>query len=201
MVTEVQRPKVSAQVALSLLEAIRAVDAPVEVIEDEVFEATMPRKLGLSRVVHRQIEHYKQRVRKGNQLSATELEEFFSLVTKRPDSDRIFVEMGTRLADVEARIRGRWLPRSARLVLVKRVLEKGMRRLFGQQVGGFVSGPFTLEVAASPLVQLDPGGDACGLITGLCQRALRRGVGGGLVVVQQLCETRGERCCRWSLQE
>ena len=187
--------------ALALLEAIRSIDRPGEVLEDEVLSRTMPRRFGLSVVVARRIELYQEYSRQGKKLSDDELAEFMWLVKKRPDSAEIYFEMGARLAEVEARSRGRWLPRTVRLFLVKRAVQRGLRRLFGQRLGGFVSGTFALELSASPFVQLDPSGDACEVVTGFCQQALRNGVAKDLVVVKRSCETRGGRTCRWTLEQ
>ncbi len=189
----------AAQVAVSLLETLRLVDRPGEVLEDEIIARTMPRRLGLSRVVERQIEVYREYSRQGRKLSTEELAEFVKLVNKRPDAARVFFEMGDRLANEQLPSRRRWLPRSGRLVLVKRSIVRTLARLFGQRMGGFVSGPFALEVSASPFVQLDSSGDACELVTGFCQRALRRGVDEGMTVAKLSCETKGARSCKWSV--
>lgn len=197
--TEYRKPRVAAQVAVSLLETLRLVDRPGEVLEDEIIARTMPRRLGLSRVVERQIEVYREYSRQGRKLSTEELAEFVKLVNKRPDAARVFFEMGDRLANEQLPSRKRWLPRSGRLVLVKRSIVRTLARLFGQRMGGFVSGPFALEVSASPFVQLDSSGDACELVTGFCQRALRRGVDEGMTVAKLSCETKGARSCKWSV--
>ena len=189
----------AAQVAVSLLETLRLVDRPGEVLEDEIIARTMPRRLGLSRVVERQIELYREYSRQGRKLSTEELAGFVKLVNKRPDAARVFFEMGDRLANEQLPSRKRWLPRSGRLVLVKRSIVRTLARLFGQRLGGFVSGPFALEVSASPFVQLDSSGDACELVTGFCQRALRRGVDEEMTVVKLSCETKGARLCKWSV--
>lgn len=189
----------AAQVAVSLLETLRLVDRPGEVLEDEIIARTMPRRLGLSRVVERQIEVYREYSRQGRKLSTEELAGFVKLVNKRPDAARVFFEMGDRLANEQLPSRKRWLPRSGRLVLVKRSIVRTLARLFGQRMGGFVSGPFALEVSASPFVQLDSSGDACELVTGFCQRALRRGVDEGMTVAKLSCETKGARSCKWSV--
>lgn len=199
--TENQKPRVDAQVAASLLEALRAVDRPGEMLENEIIARTIPRRLGLSEVVDRQIELYQEYARQGMKLTSEELAEFINLVRKRPDAARVFFEMGAHLANEHLPSRKRWLPRSRRLAQVKRGIERTLARLFGQRVGGFVSGPFSLEVSASPFVQLDSSGDACELITGFCQRALRLGVDEGATVVKVSCETRGARACKWSLEE
>ncbi len=191
----------AAEVALSLLEALRSVDSPGEILEDEVVARTIPRRLGLSEVVGRQIELYRDYVRQGRKLSDEELAEFTRLVKKRPDAGKVFFEMGVRLAEEQMPGRKWWLPRVFRFRMVRRATQRTLSKLFGQRVGGFVSGTFSLEVSASPLVQLDPSGDACGLVTGFCQRAVRKGVGGYLSVVKLSCETLGDRVCKWSLKE
>ena len=191
----------AAQVALSLLEALRSVDSPGELLENEVVARTIPRRFGLSEVVERQIELYREYSRQGRKLSDEELADFTRLVKKRPDAAKVFFEMGIRLAEEHMPGRKWWLPRVARFLLVRRATRRTLRKLFGQRVGGFVSGAFSLEVSVSPLVQLDPAGDACALVTGFCQRAVAKGVGGDLTVVKQSCETRGDRSCRWSLKE
>ena len=58
----------------------------------------MPRRFGLSAVVERQIELYRQRARKGVRLTTAEFAEFMELVIRRPDSAEIFREMGAVLA-------------------------------------------------------------------------------------------------------
>ena len=52
------RQRVSALVALTFLEVIRASDQPFEVFEEEDTSITMPRRLGLSDVVERRIRTY-----------------------------------------------------------------------------------------------------------------------------------------------
>lgn len=199
--SEVHQPRVAAQVALSLLEALRSVDSPGEKLENEVVARTIPRRLGLSEVVERQIELYREYARQGRKLSDEELAGFTRLVKKRPDAAKVFFEMGVKLAEKHMPGRKWWQPRVLRFRMVRRATGRTLRRLFGQRVGGFVSGTFSLEVSVSPLVQLDPDGDACELVTGFCQQALRKGVGGDLSVVKHSCETRGDRVCKWSVKE
>lgn len=199
--SEVHKPRVAAQVALSLLEALRTVDSPGEKLENEVVARTIPRRLGLSEVVERQIELYREHARRGRKLSDEEMAAFTRLVKKRPDARKVFFEMGVKLAEEHMPARKWWQPRVLRFRMVRRATARTLRKLFGQRVGGFVSGTFSLEVSVSPLVQLDASGDACALVTGFCQRAVRKGVGGDLKVVKLSCETQGDRVCKWSLEE
>lgn len=199
--SEVHKPRVAAEVALSLLEALRSLDSPGETLENEVVARTIPRRLGLSEVVERQIELYRGYARQGRKLSDEELAEFTRLVKKRPDAAKVFFEMGARLAEKHMPARKWWQPQVMRFYFVRRATQRTLRKLFGQRVGGFVSGSFSLEVSVSPLVQMDPDGDACELVTGFCRRAVRKGVVGDLTVVKHSCETRGDRVCKWSLKE
>lgn len=192
------RRQVAAEVALALLEAMRTTDLPADRLKDEDVRLTMPRRLGLSAVVDRQIALFRHRVRQGLRLTADEFAEFMRLVMRRPDAAEVFFTMGSQLAATKVRRVTRWLPRVVRVYLTKKRIGTALRKLFGRRLGGFASGPFTFEVSASPLVQVDPDGEACEIVTGFCQRALQDSVGGGLVVAKRQCETRGDRACRWT---
>jgi len=199
--TKAAKPPISAEVALALLEGIRSVDRPSDRIDDEVVSRTMPRRLGVSTVIERQIRLHQGYVKEGRRQTLDEFAEFLRLVNKRPDASEVFFQMGTHLADSAGTAGGIPLPRRLRLFRVRRSVLRAFSKLFGRRLGGFVSGPFALEVSASPFVQLDDSGTACQVLTGFCQRALDRGVGDDLVVVKSNCEARGDRCCRWTLDE
>ena len=182
---------------LALLEAIRSTDRPQEFLQDEDVYRTMPRKFGLSAVVDRQIDLYRSRVRKKVRLTGEEFAEFMMLVIKRPDSAEIFRAMGASLADKEIPRKMWWLPRILRLWRTKKRIERSLRRLFGRRVGGFASGTFIFEASASPFVQVDGSGEACEVITGFCQHALKKGVDPKMITAKRSCETSGDRVCRW----
>ena len=188
---------IAADVTLALLEAIKTTDRPGEFLDDEDIYRTMPRRFGLSAVVERQIELYRQRARKGVKVTGAELAEFMALIIRRPDSAEIFREMGATLAAKQLPGRAWWLPRFMRLHRTKRKIRNSLRRLFGRRIGGFASGTFIFEVSASPFVQVDPSGDACEIVTGYCQQALSRGVDARMRVTKRRCENRGEAVCRW----
>lgn len=195
-----EKRQVAAEVALALLEGMRATDLPSERLEDEDVRLTMPRRLGLSAVVDRQIALYRDHVRQGRRLTSNEFAEFVRLVMKRPDAAEVFFTMGSQLAGARVRRVTRWVPRVIRLHVAKRRMLRALEKLFGRRLGGFVSGSFVFEMSASPLVQVDKNGDACQIITGFCQRVLHDSVGRELMVAKQQCETRGERACRWEAE-
>jgi hypothetical protein len=77
-------------VALRLLEVMRGLDLPTEVLEDEDPTRTMPRRLGLSDVVDRQIRTLREDVRKGVRVSDEEVQGLIRLVVRRPDAEDVF---------------------------------------------------------------------------------------------------------------
>lgn len=195
------KPRVAADVALALLEVIQQQDHPTEVFEDEDVSRTMPRRLGLSEVIDRQVRIHRENARRGRRVRDAELGELMRLVMRRPDSPEVFFEVGSRLAGDLTGPVVRVLPARLAILLLKGRIGKRLRRLFGRRIGAFAAGPFMLEASASPFVQADPGGDACQLVTGFCQRALRDALGRDVLVVEQACQARGDVSCRWSLVE
>ena len=83
----------------------------------------------------------------------------------------------------------------------RRRVKKKLRALFGRRIGGFAAGAFTLEGRTLPFIQTDPSGDACELVTGLCQSLLTRSLRGNVVVIHTACESRKDALCRWSVRE
>lgn len=192
-----ERRRVAASVALALLEVIQQQDHPAEIFEDENVAQTMPRRLGLSEVVDRQVRMYREHPRR--KLTDSELAELMRLVLRRPDSPEVFFEVGGRLAQGTAGSGIRVWPRGLRLLLLKRRISRRLNRLFGRRIGAFGGGVFTLEGSSLPFVQVDPGGDACHLVAGFCQHCLREALGTEVLVVEQACQSRGDSLCRWSM--
>lgn len=195
-----QKAQIAADVALAMFEALQHKDRPDEVLEDEDVSRTMPRRLGLSDVIDRQVRFQRENVRQGNKFTVDELAEFMRLTLRRPDSREIFFDTGARLSAKGAGLT-RLLPRRLRFVAAKRRIRKCLGQLFARRLGGFLSGPFAFETSASPFVQVDETGEACHLLSGLCQQALRDVVDGGLTVAKVACETKGDPSCRWVLTD
>jgi hypothetical protein len=89
------------------------------------------------------------------------------------------------------------MPRRLVYALARRNVTARLKALFGRRLGGFGSGPFTLEGRSLLFMQADPGGDACELVAGLCEGLLGRSLGKTLVVRHVACESRGDPFCRW----
>ena len=86
--------RVKAIVGLRLLEVVRDRDLPTELLEQEDPARTIPRRLGLSDVVDRQIRAYGDDVRKGVYLTDQGITDLFTLVNRRSDSDEVFLNTG-----------------------------------------------------------------------------------------------------------
>ena len=198
------RHRIRSVVALTLFEVIRHQDLPSEVLEEEDPTVTMPRKLGLSDVVEARIRHAREDAKRGLRISDEEFHDLVRLVIRRPDSEQVFHLVGERLSGAngaEPRHRWRILPKGLRYALARRAVRRSLKSLFGRRVGGFASGPFTMEGRSLLFIQSDPGGDACALVSGLCGRVLERTLGTTASVHHVACESRGDALCRWELAE
>lgn len=185
-------------VALQLLEVLKAQDAPPEVLEDENPKHTMPRRLGLSNVVDGRIRQYREDARRRVRLPDAEVRDLFRLVLRRPDSEDVFLELGRILAGaVDGAGWRRRLPRRLAYALARRRVAKRLRTLFGRRVGGFGRGDFSVEGRSLPFIEADPGGDACQIVSGLCERILSAESGSRAIVRHTLCQARRDDLCRW----
>lgn len=193
------KARVAAVVGLSLLEVIRALDLPTEVLASEDPTQTMPRRLGLSGVVDQQIRLYREQVRRRERITDQQARDLFHLVLRRPDSEEAFLKAGQLLGERAPPLRGlrRLYPEKAKYSLARREVRRRIRRLLGRPVGGFAHGPFTLEAKGHFLLDMDPGGDACTLLSGLAGAILSRYLRREVEVRHTSCEARKQDLCRW----
>lgn len=199
--TASSRRRIHPRVAVTLLETIREQDLPAEVLEAENPTVTMPRRLGLSEVVEKQILRYRDAARRKQRISDDELESLIRLAIRRPDAEDVFFLAGRALGGSGRGRIARLLPSAVGYALARRRVRRLLRRLFGRGLGGFGSGPFAFEGRALPFVQSDPGGDACALVTGLSQSVVEQYVSGAPLVLHRACQAKGERICRWTSVE
>ena len=195
--------RVSSVVGLSLLEVIRALDLPTEVLASEDPTQTMPRRLGLSDVVDQQIRFFREQVRKRERITDQQARDLTHLVLRRPDSEEAFLKAGELLVGNSKPRKGLWrfYPEKALYSLARRQTRRRIRSLFGRSIGGFAHGAFTLEARGHFLLDLDPGGDACALVTGLAQSILGRFLRRPVEVRHTACEARKNDLCRWVVSE
>jgi len=176
---------------------MRDQDVPAELLEEEDTTVTLPRRLGLSDVVGRQIRSFREDVRRGARLTDPEIRDLFRLVIRRPDAEDIFFKVGQTLTDTKRSGWSRVLPTGMALALARSRVRRRLRGLFGRRVGGMGRGSFSLEGRSLLFIEADPGGDACALVTGLCQAAIEQTTGHRARVTHSMCQSRGDALCRW----
>jgi len=191
--------RVSASVALVLLETIQEKDQPTEVLKEENTSVTIPRRLGLSQVVVDRIDVYREEVKRDGKIADHELKDLVGLVNKRPDAAEIFFECGQRLA-LESFSLPRIVKRFFAIWLIKRRISRCLLRLFGRRIGGFSGSDLTFECKSHLFMEIDSAGNACLLLAGICYESAR-GFGKKSVEVKHTaCESQGDAFCRWDIQ-
>lgn len=191
-----------ARVALALLEALRDLDRPGEILDDENVAVTLPRRLGLSEVVDAQIRRYQQEARHGRRVPESEVRDLIRLVTRRPDAVRLFHQVGRSLTAANGAPGWRTvLPERAVVQMARRRIRRRLRVLFGRKMVSVVRGPFRIEAATRLLLEADPAGNACALVTGLAQAVMETYAGLPRPVLHATCLARGDAKCSWTLDE
>ena len=199
-------PSINPVFPLLLLETMRDMDRPEEVLEGENLAASMPRRLGLSDVVYLQIHKFKEETKKKRLQTAAVVEDLVRLVIRRHDADEIFEEAGRRMArrawdekSGVSRARLRLMPSGMR----NRAAARGVRRLMERLAGS----PATVRVEARPLkveveqsltARADPGGAACAFYTGVVAEAMTVHTGRPHSASHPRCEARGNDACEWT---
>jgi hypothetical protein len=199
----VPKPSVPALIPLSLLEAIRNLDTPVEDGLDELAEEIVVRRLGLSATVAAQIQRYRQAA---DRAAAVELDETVSvlrLIGRRVDAPLVFADAGRRAARYAARKWGRSSrtlakvsPRGVARRLALRSAARLARTIFD---GELESRSQDIEVrmnAPLSIVAL-PTGEACVFYGSLYQELLRGLTGFEGALIHERCRSRGDEACLW----
>jgi predicted hydrocarbon binding protein len=197
-------PCVVPTLPLELLETMRDMDRPEEVLEGEELSASMPRRLGLSDVIWLQIHRFREEVRRKRPQTPAAVEDLIRLVIRRPDADEIFMEAGRRVA------RRAWAEKTGVSRRALKLLPAGLRmrraRNAAERLFRRLNGPAELEVSGRPpvvrmtgamTVRADPGGAACAVYTGVLEEIVREYTGKPHPVVHHICQARGEIVCEW----
>ena len=135
---------VPAIVPLSLLEALRNLDTPVEDGLDELAEEIVVRRLGLSPTVAAQIQRYRAAAEKQGSVELDEVVSVLRLVSRRPDAPLVFADAGRRAARYAARSRSRssrTLVRVSPAGMARRVSLRAAARLARKVFGGELRAP------------------------------------------------------------
>ena len=98
-----ETPDIHAIIPLSLLEAMRNIDTPVDDGLNELAEEMVSKRLGLSATVAAQIERYRRAAVRDGSVGGDEGVSVFRLVGRRPDAALVFADAGRRAARYAAR--------------------------------------------------------------------------------------------------
>lgn len=190
---------VPAIVPLSLLEALRNVDAPVEDGLEELAGEVVSKRLGLSATVQAQIARYAWHADRGHSVALDEASSVFRLVGRRPDAPLVFADAGRRAA---RRASVRWpgflgvLPSGLGRVVGARAAARVARQLVGgrlivedAEARGEVPAPLGLDVV--------PDGTGCGFYGALFGELLRGMAGFEGAIRHERCRARGDTDCEW----
>ena len=197
------KPTVPALIPLSLLEALRNLDTPVEDGLDELAEEIVVRRLGLSPTVAAQIQRYRQAVERGGSVELDETISVLRLVGRRVDAALVFADAGRRAARYAARGRGgssqtllKLSPQKVARRLALRSAARVSRAIFG---GELRPRPQDLEVRmqASLSIEALPTGEACVFYGAVYQELLRALTGFEGALIHERCRARGEEVCVW----
>jgi predicted hydrocarbon binding protein len=198
-------PCVLPTLPLELLETMRDMDRPEEVLEGEELAASMPRRLGLSDIIFMQIHKLREEVKRRRPQTPATVEDLIRLVIKRPDAEEIFREAGRRVArrawdeksDVSRRAL-RLLPAGVRMRRARAATERLFRRLNGTAWLEISGRPPAVRMVGAMTVRADPGGAACAVYTGALEEIVQEYTGKAHPVEHHSCQARGAGACEWA---
>jgi hypothetical protein len=199
----VPKPSVPALIPLSLLEAIRNLDTPVEDGLDELAEEIAVRRLGLSPTVAAQIQRYRQSAQRGVGVDLDETVSVFRLVGRRADAPLVFADAGRRAARYAVKTRrrsSRTLIKLSPGPLARRLALRSMARLARSIFAGDLkSRANVVEVRMSAPLSIValPTGEACLFYGSAYLEMLRALTGFEGALLHAHCRCRGDADCHW----
>lgn len=191
-------------IPLSLLEAMRNLDTPVEDGLDELADELVAKRLGLSLTVAAQIERYRDAARREEGVAGEEVVAVFRLVSRRGDADLVYSDAGRRTA----RYAARHLPALRRSLLG--LAPRGLRRRLGVSAAARVAGrllnatlrphgtSLRVEMRESLATRAQATGAGCLFYSAAFAELLRVLSGFEGAMVHEGCQARGDASCRWS---
>ena len=197
---------VLASLAVALLEATRSHDRPSEVLEDEDFSESLPRRLGLSNVIDTQINRYQGAGRAGRRIPVDEFISLLKLVLRRPDAQAIFRETGARIAAHQFEKAPRFgitfvriMPRALGFVFVARAARKLLKNITGSDHVDVRGKPLVARLHQPATAMLEPAGASCALYGAAFEEIASLYLGKKAKVSHTRCVINGGSVCEWTL--
>ncbi len=202
--------KVNPAIAIALLNSLRATDTPDEVIEDESFRSSLPRRLGLNEVVDAQMRRYAEIRDRRGVIAPDEYGNLLQLIDRRPDAVAVFASAGRNLAEARFsepsrfdRFKGRFTPAGLRRRKLIRAMTNVARALEpGAAIQPVVEGGTDgIDVLAPPLATTTAEGAGCALMTAALEVCAARVGSDAVRLSHVLCVGQGDDRCRWITSE
>jgi hypothetical protein len=194
---------VDALLPLSFLEAVRAVDRPVDDLETEFVAELRNKRLGLSDTVHAQIRRYADAARRSRRLESDEVVALARLIGRRPDAEAVFGEAGRMLATrAYASLPGTARRAALRLpgLFARPVALRQMRKVARRYFGGTVTragASILLHVPTPVTVESGSGNAGCAYYSAGFATLLGLLLGDSGPVEHVRCLARAEGGCEW----
>lgn len=194
---------VDALLPLSLLEAVRSVDAPQDDQEAELVPELRNKRLGLSETVYAQIRRYSAAARKKERTPQDEAVALARLIGRRSDAAEVFESAGKILARESLAVTS---PMTQQVILVlpsilaRPLALRQARRIATRFLNGTmtrVGSALVLEVPVSVTLDSAPNERGCAYYESVLRELVRLLVGGTGAVEHVRCTSRGEGTCEW----
>jgi hypothetical protein len=186
-------------IPLSVLEAVRNLDTPVEDGLSEFADELLSKRLGLSSTIAMQLAQYESLARRGARVDPAIVEALLRLVGRRPDADLVFADAGRRAARRAVRrlfFLSRAAARSAPRSLGYAVARGAARRVLGGEMRREDHVPIA-RVDDLMAVRATPDGVACGLYAAGFAELLRLLAGYEGAMLHSVCRATGGDRCEW----
>jgi hypothetical protein len=196
-------PRVNARLPLSLLEAVRVMDAPEVDTETEYVQELRNKRLGLSDTVYQQIQRYSEAVKRGQGIWYAEATGLATLIGRRPDAAQLYLSAGQILAkeafesiSAPKRKMMRVLPS----VVGRRLALRELRKITTTYFRGTLSrsgGSLSLAVPVSVTVNSAPNSLGCTYYAAALGELLKLLIDGDGPIEHERCLQRGDNNCEW----
>jgi hypothetical protein len=190
-------------IPMSLLEALRNLDTPVEDGLEELAGEIVSKRLGLSATVAAQIARYQDRVRRGEPVPVDEAVSVFRLAGRRPDAQLVFADAGRRAARYAARSAPalsragvKLMPGGLSRSIGAGAAARAAKRVLGIDLEVVESGA-TAEITKPLSILALHDGAACTFYGSALGELLRMLTGFEGAMVHERCRARGDTTCRW----
>jgi predicted hydrocarbon binding protein len=194
---------VDALLPLSLLEAVRSVDAPQDDQETELVPELRNKRLGLSETVYAQIRRYSAAAKKKERTPQDEAVALARLIGRRSDATEVFESAGRILARESLATTSAMTQQIILVlpsILARPLALRQARRIAIRFLNGTmtrVGSALVLEVPVSVTLDSAPNERGCAYYESVLRELVRLLVGGTGAVEHVRCTSRGEGTCEW----